>query len=146
MNTKSFITNSKRCMVNNRSSQKKTVVVQAQNDAIRLCKDCVHYSQQDNVCKVLSIVNYSTQSVSYMSSLLCRTRDDLCGMDAKFYEPTQQPKLKTKLVNVSTFDNDIAYEHWTVAYNPDGSSTICGEGCDIDVYYNNMHLDYVDVY
>lgn len=127
-------------------NRKTTTLVKAQNRVIRLCKDCVHYSEKNDTCKALSLINYKNQSVENIKSLLCRTREDLCGMEAKYYEPKQQVSLKTQLVNGSKMDDDIAYEHWTVAYNPDGSSSICGEGCDIDVYYNNMHLDYVDVY
>jgi hypothetical protein len=125
----------------------KTVCVQAQTRVIRVCKDCVNYSEKDGLCKVLSLVNHKMHSVTNMKSLTCRTREDLCGMDAKYYEPKHEDK-QTSLKDVSstTNDDDIQNDEWVVVYNPDGSSTICGEGCNIDVYYTNMRLDYIDVY
>ncbi len=131
--------------INNKLTRKTTVSVKAQNRVIRLCKDCIHYNEKTDSCKALSLINYKNQSVESIKSLICRTREDLCGMDARYYEPNYM-SLKTEFVGVSKLNDDINYEHWTVSYNPDGSAGICGEGCDIELYYNNIHLDYIDVY
>ena len=119
---------------------RKIMVIKAEKRNIRLCKDCIHHSEKDNTCKALSVINHTTKDVSNIKSLYCRTREDLCGMDAKYYA------LKTQFVGVKSISGDISYEHYQITYNPDGSSGICGEGCDIDIYYNNIQLDYIDVY
>jgi hypothetical protein len=119
---------------------RKTMTIKAEKREIRLCKDCIHYSENDDTCKTLSVINYTTKDVSNIKSLYCRTREDLCGMDAKYYS------LKTQFIGVKSINDNISGEHYQITYNPDGSSGICGEGCDIDIYYNNIQLDYVDVY
>jgi hypothetical protein len=135
MNTVSH-NNGIRSITHTTKRNRKTICVQAEARVIRVCKDCVNYSEEDGFCKVLSLVNHKMHSVSNMKSLVCRTREDLCGMDAKYFEPKHH----------QTTVPEYNYENWVVVYNPDGSSTICGEGCNIDVYYGDMHLDYVDVY
>lgn len=137
MNTVSHNNNNGiRSITHTTKRNRKILRVEAQNRVIRVCKDCINYSEEDGCCKVLSLVNHKMHSVTNMKSLTCRTREDLCGMDAKYYEPKYQ----------QTALSESNYENWVVVYNPDGSSTICGEGCNIDVYYRDMHLDYVDVY
>jgi hypothetical protein len=146
MNTISYTNNNRISITHSKkysNRNRKSVCVQAQNRVIRVCSECINYSEEDGFCKVLSLVNHKSHSVSNMKSLVCRTREDMCGMDAKYYEPKYQ---QTQVNDVSTLDDDTDYENWVVAYNPDGSSSICGEGCNIDVYYSNMHLDYIDIY
>lgn len=121
------------------------MTVNAEVRRIRLCKDCIHYSEKDDTCKALRLINHITNDVSNIKSLYCRTREDLCGMDAKYYE-SKYYSLKTRFVGVKTINDDIVGDHYEIAYSADGSSGICGEGCDIDVYYHNIRLDYVDVY
>lgn len=128
-----------------KNMNRKIITVKAEKRNIRLCKECVHYSEKDDTCKALNLVNNSTKNISNIKSLYCRTREDLCGMEAKYYEPKYY-SLKTEFVNVISINENIQGEHYIIAYNPDGSSGICGEGCDIDIYYNNILLDYVDVY
>jgi hypothetical protein len=117
---------------------------------IRLCKDCVHYSEQDDTCKVLSIINHKQQDVSSIKSLYCRTREDLCGMDARYYEPKQtmnEEYTKKKSYIRKTDDvQDIVVEHYSITYYIDGSSNICIDNDDADNYYDNLHQDFNDVY
>jgi hypothetical protein len=128
-----------------KTMNRKTMTIKAEKSNIKLCKDCIHYSEKEDTCKALSLINHTTKNVSNIKSLYCRTREDLCGMDAKYYE-SKYYSLKTQFVGAKSINDNIVYEHYEITYNPDGSSGICGEGCDIDIYYNNIQLDYVDVY
>ena len=128
-----------------KTMNRKTMTIKAEKRNIRLCKECIHYSEKDSTCKALRLINHTTNNVTNIKSLYCRTREDLCGLEAKYYK-TKYYSLQTQFIGVKTLNDDILYHHYQIAYNPDGSSGICGEGCDIDEYYDNIHLDYVDVY
>lgn len=128
-----------------RTMSRKTITIKAEKRNIKLCKECIHYSEKDTSCKALRVINQATNNVTNIKSLYCRTREDLCGLDAKYFE-NRYYSLDTQFVGVKSLNDDIVYEHYQIAYNPDGSSGICGEGCDIDNYYKNIQMDYIDVY
>lgn len=135
-----------------RSSTRMRVVTQAY--IIRLCRECVHYSEQDDTCKVLSIINHAAMDVTKIKSLYCRTREDLCGMNAKYYEPKQEtpsliPPLQPTVLETSkniVIEADHTPSNLKITYYIDGSVNICGDGCNIDNYYDNLHQDFNDIY
>lgn len=93
--------------------------------------------------------------VTNIKSLHCRTREDLCGMDAKYYEPKQEsltpPQSIPHVAVVETEKSTIIDVQHTpstleITYYIDGSVNICGDGCNIDNYYDNLHQDFNDIY
>lgn len=117
---------------------------------IRLCRECAHYNEKDDTCKVLSVVNHAIMDVTQIKSLHCRTREDLCGMEARYYEPSQAQTVQpvpvmenTKTTDETTEDNSTTLQ---LTYYIDGSVNVCGAGCNVDSYYDNLHHDFNDVY
>jgi hypothetical protein len=116
---------------------------------IRLCKDCIHYSEDDDTCKVLSILNYKHQDVSRIKSLYCRTREDLCGMNAKYYEPRQVTveRSRSHLISQNGIpEDDIVTGDYKITYYIDGSSGLTASNIEVDTYYDSLHTDFNDVY
>lgn len=121
-----------------KSIKRNTLMTNAHMKEIRVCKECVYYNEGDDTCKVMSMTNHKSKHTSHIRSLVCRTRDDLCGVDAKFYKKRQMNTFEVDDVD----SNNIIH----ITYFPDGSSGLCGEGCNIDEYYDKLHLDYVNIY
>jgi hypothetical protein len=129
------------------SRTRKTVITHAR--VIRACRDCEHYSDKDDTCNVLSILNYKDQSINKVKSLYCRTREDLCGIEARYYENKQSVSGETmvfqRLQNQSHIDCSIS-ENTSITYSIDGSSGLSCNSDNVDLYYDNLHKDFNDVY
>jgi hypothetical protein len=113
---------------------------------IRLCRECVHFSEADDTCKVLNIINHINMDVTRIKSLHCRTREDLCGMDARYYEQAQQEKEPIQLRNASYVDDVEVVPVFNVTYYIDGSVGVNTDEASVDNYYHTLHRDFNDVY
>lgn len=139
------------------------VATRAQVRIIRQCKDCVYYSEADDTCKVLSVVNHISMDVTKVKSLHCRTREDLCGMDARYYEPREvEAYLLTSSVKSSSstaqshFTDDVYVDvdvnvdvdinKFSITYYIDGSVCVNTDDQSVDNYYDTLHRDFNDVY
>lgn len=142
-----------------RQSRKTSVITSSysQERIIRLCRECVHYSNIDDTCKVLSIINNVNMDVTRIKSIHCRTREDLCGMNARYYEyqevqttPTPTPSPPTpppqEGVVVQSVADVFEDEVFNVTYYIDGSVGVNTDEASVDNYYDTLHHDFNDVY
>lgn len=115
---------------------------QSQPHVIRLCRECAHYSELDDTCKVLNIINHINMDVARIKSLHCRTREDLCGMDARYYEPNIVVIEETPIA----LEKEEMHADFSVTYYIDGSVGVNYNEESVDNYYNTLHRDFNDVY
>jgi len=132
-------------------TNKLTTRAQSQHSrVIRLCRECVHYAEADDTCKVLNIINHISMDVTRIKSLHCRTREDLCGQDARYYEhlvvQAQQEKEAILLKNASSVDDVKAVQVYNVTYYIDGSVGVNTDEVSVGNYYDTLHRDFNDVY
>lgn len=123
------------------------ITTHAQARIIRLCRECVYYSEADDTCKVLGVVNHVSMDVTRIKSLHCRTREDLCGMNARYYEPLHIVEVVPPSTPTTTnvrFTDDV--DVFSVTYYIDGSVNINTDNKSVDNYYDTLHQDFNDVY
>lgn len=113
---------------------------ESQPRVIRLCRECVNYSEVDDACKVFNVINHSSMSVSRIKSLHCRTREDLCGMDARYYE--QLVAITAEPIDVKTY---VAQEP-IITYHIDGSVGISTKNANVVNYYDTLYKDFDNIY
>lgn len=122
------------------ASSRTKVVTQAFNPSstqnIRVCRECIHFSPEDNVCKVFSMTNHVNMKIKHMKTLHCRTREDLCGMNAKYFEPSN--KVFVEEVVLDNTNN--------ITYHIDGSVSVSNFGNSVDSYYASLHRDFDEIY
>lgn len=80
-------------------------------NTIRLCRQCVHHNKEDDTCQALRFLDYTYTAVCSTKTIICRSREDMCGFSARYYEPKE--KINEKESNVVC----------TIYYDKDGSSS-----------------------
>jgi hypothetical protein len=85
---------------------------------ILLCQNCRYHNKVNDKCQIFKDTNV----------LLARTRKDMCGPNARYYE----------------FLNNI--ETHTPIYAQDGATYVITNKNREEHYYNQLHNDFKDIY
>lgn len=77
---------------------------------IRVCSDCKFYNETNNTCKVISIVNSESGTVTPVRTLHCRTNEEFCGIEGKFFR-RKMKEVKKKNILTDT-DEYLEYAEY----------------------------------
>ena len=87
------------------------------------CSQCIHF-QPDPAgfakCKYFGERNIVTNRITFDYADHCRTQEDKCGKEGKFFEP--DPNLRVKMFVYSLKSNSGLFLLWSVIFTSIGSS------------------------
>lgn len=76
---------------------------------IKVCSDCKHFNENNNTCKLISFINSDSKVITSIRSLHCRTNEELCGMQARFFSPTTKELKKTSISDTDEYASYAEY-------------------------------------
>jgi hypothetical protein len=110
------------------------------------CKNCKHFQKNTQGCNAFSIVNHLEKVMIDVDAALCREKYNLCSPLAFFFEDEIDNNYNNKNKQVSVETVPVP-EDYVIQYFIDGSSTFSNASTvSIDEYYDNIHIEFNDVY